>query len=54
MILSLSGNSDIVVSDDTIFNLLMISALIAFVAVAVIATHVLSRGTIDCNSASFP
>ena len=55
MILSLSGNSDIVVvSDDTIFNLLMMSALVAFVAVAVIATNVVSCGTIDRNSASFP
>ena len=43
MILSLSGTSDIVVvSDDTIFNLLMMSALVAFVAVAAIA-----NGTID-------
>jgi len=32
----------------------MISALIAFVAVAVIATNVVSCGTIDRNCASFP
>jgi hypothetical protein len=55
VILSLSGNSDIVVvSDDTIFNLLMMSALVAFVAVVVIATNVVSCGTIDRNSARFP